>query len=103
MSEVQTSGNNGKVQAIVSMVLGIISIVGSYGPFTGVIFGIAGLVVNNIAKKAGNQSTFLKVGKITSIIGLILGAILGILWLVFVVFMAAAGTAAEFSNGTFAN
>ncbi|MBO4460343.1 MAG: DUF4190 domain-containing protein [Clostridiales bacterium] len=104
MSEVQTtSGNNGKTLAIVSMVLGILSVVSSYGPFIGVIMAIVGLILNGKAKAAGNQSVFLKVGKITSIVGLILGVILGILWLVFVVFMAAAGTTVDYANGTFAN
>jgi hypothetical protein len=85
MSEVQTSGNNGKPLAIASMVLGILSICSSYGPFIGVIMAIVGLVLNGKAKAAGNDSTFLKVGKITSIIGIILGVILGIVWIIAIV------------------
>ncbi|MBP5654594.1 MAG: hypothetical protein J6X33_03690 [Clostridiales bacterium] len=103
MSEVQTSGNNGKTMAIVSMVLGILSICGSYGPFIGPIMAIVGLILNGKAKKAGNDSVFLKVGKITSIIGLILGILGSILFIVFTVFMAAAGTTVDYANGTFAN
>lgn len=93
MSEVQTSGNNGKPLAIVSMVLGILSICSSYGPFIGVIMAIVGLVLNGKAKAAGNDSTFLKVGKITSIIGIILGAILGIVWIIAIVAASSMGVA----------
>lgn len=87
MSEVQTSGNNnGKTLAIISMVCGILSIVSSYG---GIAFGIAGLILNSKAKAAGNDSTFVKVGKITSIIGIILAVI----WIIVAIALAAAGTA----------
>ena len=93
MSEVQTSGNNGKPLAIASMVLGILSICSSYGPFIGVIMAIVGLVLNGKAKAAGNDSTFLKVGKITSIIGIILGAILGIVWIIAIAAASTMGVA----------
>ena len=62
----------GKTQGIVSMVCGLVSIFGSYSFGVGIIIAIVGLVMNSKAVAAGYQGTPVKVGKITSIIGLIL-------------------------------
>ena len=66
----------GKTQGIVSMVCGLVSIFGSYSFGVGIIIAIVGLVMSKKATDAGYQGTPVKVGKITSIIGLILSIVM---------------------------
>ena len=83
----------GKTQGIISMVCGLVSVFGSYSFGVGIIIAIVGLVMNKKAVAAGYQGTPVKVGKITSIIGLILSIILGI------VSIAATVALAKLQNG----
>ena len=85
-----TSGA-GKTQGIISMVCGLVSIFGSYSFGVGIIIAIVGLVMNKKSAEAGYQGTPLKVGKITSIIGLILSIIM----LIVVIVVAAAAAAIQ--------
>ncbi|MCR4775930.1 MAG: hypothetical protein K5869_06090 [Saccharofermentans sp.] len=78
----------GKTQGIVSMVCGLVSIFGSYSCGVTIIVAIVGLVMNKKAVAAGYQGTPVKVGKITSIIGLILSIILGIVSIIAAVALA---------------
>ena len=59
--------------AIASMVLGIMSICGSWTAIVGVIMAIIALVLAKKATDSGNKSIFATIGKITGIIGLIVG------------------------------
>ena len=82
-----------KGKSIACMVFGIASIVASYGYGFGLICAIVSLILGSQCKKDGVQNTFTKVGKITSIIGLILSIILGIIMIILVAVAAAAGVA----------
>ena len=68
-----------KGKAIAGMACGIASIVLSWAYGAGLIPAIIGLILSSQCAKLGDQSTFTKVGKITSIIGLILSIILGLI------------------------
>ena len=82
-----------KGKSIACMVCGIASIVLSECYGLGLIPAIVSLVLGGQCKKEGVQNTFTKVGKITSIIGLILSIILGIIMIILVAVAAAAGVA----------
>ena len=69
-----TTPSNGESSATLSMVFGIVSIVGGFGGFLSLGFGIAGLILAKQAKREGNEETYQKVGYYTSIIGIILAA-----------------------------
>ncbi len=61
-----------RVKGLIGMILGILGVVnGIYG---NILFPIAGLILSNMAAKAGEKK-FSKVGKILSVIGLILSII----------------------------
>jgi len=79
-----------KGKAIAGMACGIASIVLSWVYGAGLIPAIIGLILSSQCAKQGDQSAFTKTGKITSIIGLILSIILGLIMIVVIV----AGTAA---------
>lgn len=79
----------GKTQGIVSMVCGLVSIFGSYSFGVTIFVAIVGLVMSKKATEAGYQGTPVKVGKITSIIGLILSIIMLIVGIVVAVAAAA--------------
>ena len=79
-----------KGKAIAGMVFGIASIVLSWAYGAGLIPAIVGLVLSSQCAKQGDQSAFTKTGKITSIIGLILSIVLGLIMILVIV----AGTAA---------
>lgn len=71
----------GKTKGIISMVCGIVSVVGCYSYGAGIVIAIVGLILNKQAKSSGYSGTPAKVGKITSVIGLILsivGLVLGV-------------------------
>jgi len=74
---------------IISLVCGIASICLSYGPFIGVIVAIVGIVMSGKAASVGDESKMPKVGKILSIIGLVLSVILSIIWLIIIIAAAA--------------
>ncbi|WP_306639879.1 CCC motif membrane protein [Sanyastnella coralliicola] len=87
--------------ATASLVLGIISIVGSclFAGLVGLITGIIGLVISGKDKKeyAANPEAYTeqsyklsKAGRVCSIIGLILSALAFIFVIIYVVFMGAA-------------
>lgn len=76
----QPSGNKGL--GITSMILGICSIVFSWLAIFAIILPIVGLILASKAK--GNK--FAKIGKITSIIGLVLVIISTIAWFAFMGF-----------------
>ncbi|MBR6772159.1 MAG: hypothetical protein IKM29_02075 [Clostridia bacterium] len=61
-----------RVMGIIGMVLGILSLCSFYGG--NIIFPIVGLILSSIAKKGG-EVKFSKVGKITSVIALILAIV----------------------------
>ncbi len=87
--------NAGKSQAIVSMVLGLLSVFGSWTVIVSIVMAIVALVLSGKAKAAGNTSAFATVGRITGIIGLILGilAIIGIILYVVIIFVIGVGGA----------
>ena len=71
-----------KAKSIVCMATGIASIVLCYCWGLGIVAAIVSLVFGGQCKKSGVQNTFTKVGKITSIIGLILSIILTLVLIV---------------------
>ena len=71
-SDATTEGSKGL--AIASLILGILSILCGGG-----IFGIVGLILAIVAKKKGQAGPH-TVGLILSIVGLVLGLIIGIFW-----------------------
>ena len=83
----------GRGQAITSMVLGILSICGSYTCIVSLVLAIVGLVMSNKAAALGNTSAFCKAGRITSTIGLVLSivAIVVVVLYVFIVFVIGIG------------
>ncbi len=75
-----------KKNGIISMATGIASLMGIWGSFNApyesavcLALAIVSLVFNKKAVEAGENNTFMKVGKITAIIGIILSAI-GLVW-----------------------
>ena len=84
-----TSSQGSKVKSIISMVLGIYSIVGGWAWGNGIIFAVVSLILGGQCKKEGTENTFTKVGKITSIIGLI-GSIIGLIVCIIIAIAAAA-------------
>ena len=83
-----------KGKSIACMVCGIASIVLSECYGFGLIPAIISLILGGQCKKDGVQNTFTKVGKITSIIGLILSIVIGALMIILV----AAGVATGIAN-----
>ena len=67
---------SGKTKGIIGMVCGLVSILGSFSYGAGIVIAIVGLIMSKKSAAAGYQGTPVKVGRITSIIGLIL-SILG--------------------------
>lgn len=94
---------HGKAKAfgIVSLVCGIVSLVGCFVTFE---FGIPGIVFGVLAKKASRQqgveNKMANIGFILSIIGLIVGAIALIAFIVFlvVIIFKTAGNASSYSG-----
>lgn len=88
----------GRGAAIASMVLGIMSVAGSWTAVVGGVLAIVALVLAGKAKAAGNRSVFAKVGRITGIIGLII-AILAVLvaaiYFIFWIIVGIGGAAAS--------
>ena len=80
MSENTPVQGQSKGKAIAGMACGIASIVLSWVYGAGLIPAIIGLILSSQCSKQGDQSTFTKAGKITSIIGL-----LGLLMILIVV------------------
>ena len=68
---------NGK--STVSLVLGIISLLGLCFPIVGIVCGIIAIVLSNMAKKEGAVDGKLKAGLILGIIGIVLGVVMWIL------------------------
>ncbi|MCR4672255.1 MAG: zinc-ribbon domain-containing protein [Lachnospiraceae bacterium] len=75
------SDRPGYTKALVSMIVGILSIVLIFvlTPIAGVILGVVGLVLNNMARGDGYTGSILKAGKICSIVGLVLSVLFIIL------------------------
>lgn len=82
-----------KGKSIAAMACGIASLVLSWCYGCGLVPAIVGLILGGQCKKAGVQNTFTKVGKITSIIGLILSIVLGAIMIILVAATAASGMA----------
>jgi len=80
-----------RAKSIVSMVLGIYSILGGWYFGNGLVFAIVGLILASQVAKDGFENQFSKVGKITSIIGLI-GSILGLIGCILVYLLIIGGT-----------
>lgn len=80
-----------RAKSIVSMVLGIYSIVGGWYFGNGLVFAIVGLVLASQVAKDGFENQFSKIGKITSIIGLI-GSILGLIGCILAYVLIIGGT-----------
>ncbi|MBQ5973794.1 MAG: hypothetical protein IJL69_06290 [Oscillospiraceae bacterium] len=83
-----------KKTGIVSMILGIASIGLCESVIGGLICAIIGLVLSKKAKAAGDTSTFPKMGKIFSVIGLILGIAACVVALILIIIAIAGGFAA---------
>lgn len=92
-AEAPTLPVGAKVMGIISMVLGIVSLVSCYA---GMFLAIPALILSSISSKqtpAFVPNSKAKVGKITGIIGLILG----IIWfIVYIVIVARAASVGEF-------
>lgn len=89
---------SGRGPAIASMILGIMSVCGSWTAIIGVIMAIIALVLSGRAKAAGNKSIFATIGKITGIIGLIIGIcmiIFSVIYILFVIIVGIGGAAAS--------
>lgn len=88
----------GRGAAIASMVVGIMSIAGSWTTVVGGVLAIVALILAGKAKAAGNRSVFAKVGRITGIVGLIV-AIIAILvaaiYFIFWIIVGIGGAAAS--------
>lgn len=82
-AEVQpaTTDKSAIVTGIISLVLGIVSLVSCY---LGWAFGIAGIILSNITKKKQPDNSKAKVGFILSLIGTILGAISFVVYIILV-------------------
>ena len=78
---VKESDRPGYSKALASMILGICSIALMIvlTPFAGIVLGVIGLVLNSMARGDGYTGSYLKAGKICSIVGIVLSAILLVL------------------------
>lgn len=87
-----------KGSAIASMILGIMSICGSWTTVVGIVLAIVALVLSNKAKAGGNTSMFATVGRITGIIGLIIGLAalaFAVIYFLFMIIVGIGGAAAS--------
>jgi hypothetical protein len=93
-----------KKNGIISMILGIASLVGFESGILSLVCAIIGLVMSKKAAAAGDTSGFAKAGKITSTVGLILSivaiAAIVIAVIVWIIVLLTAGGAA-YSQGVF--
>ena len=87
-----TSFKTGMGLAIASLACGVMSIILCYCYGFGIPFGIAGLILSGKAVSAGHPSKMPLAGKITSIVGIIIGAIL--------LFVIIIGVAASVASGS---
>ena len=78
--------NSGDSDATVSMIMGIISIVMCSSSIIAIGLGIAAIVMANKAKKQGSQSGNITAGNICGIIGICLGVICTLYYLLAFVF-----------------
>ena len=85
MSENTPVQGQSKGKAIAGMACGIASIVLSWVYGAGLIPAIIGLILSSQCSKQGDQSNFTKAGKITSVIGLILSIVIGLIMILIVV------------------
>ena len=85
MSENTPVQGQSKGKAIAGMACGIASIVLSWVYGAGLIPAIIGLILSSQCAKQGDQSNFTKAGKITSVIGLILSIVIGLIMILIVV------------------
>ena len=88
----------GRGAAIASMVLGIMSVAGSWTAVIGGILAIVALVLAGKAKAAGNRSMFATVGRITGIIGLIIAimaVVVAVIYFIFIIIVGIGGAAAS--------
>ena len=92
-----------KGKSIASLILGIASIVGSWGyGIPGIICGIIGLNLGNkalpLAEANGEPTKMAKTGRTLSIIGLILGIVLFVVYLGCTICSVCAGSAGMLDN-----
>lgn len=88
---VQTENKETNVLAIVSLVLGILSILlGCCTGWVGALFGVGGIICAVFANKQG-KTGLAKAGLICSIIGIVLGILITILAVVFSVALVGSG------------
>ncbi len=73
-----------RIKAIIGMALGIYSIVISWCFCVGIPFAVAGLILSIMGAKGG-EAKFSKIGKITSIIGIIAGVVIGFIMIIFTI------------------
>ena len=78
-----------RIKAIIGMALGIYSIVISWCFGAGIPFAVAGLILSIMGAKGG-EAKFSKIGKITSIIGLIASVVIGFIMIIFTIIAAMA-------------
>ncbi len=86
-----TSFKTGMGFAIASLACGVMSLCLSYCYGIGIPFGIAGLILSGKAVAEGHPSKMPLAGKITSIIGIILGAIILLILIIAIAGSAASG------------
>lgn len=87
-----TSFKTGMGLAIASLACGVMSIILCYCYGFGIPFGIAGLILSGKAVSAGHPSKMPLAGKITSIVGIIIGAILLLIIIIGIAASAASGS-----------
>lgn len=86
---VQAASDPGKAKGIVALIMGILSMVNMCSCGTGIVFAIVGMILGssgfNASAEAGFENKMAKTGKTLSIVGLILG-ILGIVgWVIYLI------------------
>ncbi len=86
-----------------SMIFGIISLVLSSGGILGIIFGAIGKAKAKAfaAQNEGIVTGKAKVGKILSTLGLVFGIVMTVLWVVYIIVVAAAAANGALNNINF--
>lgn len=83
-----------KVFAIIGYVIGILSICFCWVIASWLWIGIPGIVFSTLGERSYGKRYYAKRGKTLSIIGIVLGAISTVIWIIVFIVAAGAGTAA---------
>ena len=78
----KSTTGNGDVTAVISLILGILSIIFPFGLISSCIFGIPAIILGrDNVERSEDKKSLAKAGRICGIIGLIFG----VLWMLFIV------------------